>query len=151
MDTANIVTARVAALAPGDPKLLAAYCEDVELDLYHAELPPETSAGVRKVQMAAYLLLEQLDAARALWKRLPGEARDDELAAMWAVGRAMWTKDHAGVQAALAAFAWSPPLIGALMARLQGEQLGAAFQQYQAYSLVSAAKLSAGLGARRRL
>lgn len=148
--TAAVVEARVSQLAPGEPKLLSDYCEEVELDLLHADLPPATSMGVFKVQMAAYLLAEALDSARFLWKRLPAAARDAdaELCAIWAVGRAMWAKDHAGVQAALAGFGWSPQLIGPMMARLQAEQLEAAFMQYTAYSLVSPAKLSAGLGAR---
>ena len=49
----------------------------------------------------AYLLRDELDSARFLWKRLPNEVKaDPELQAMWAVGTAMWQQKHAEVGAA---------------------------------------------------
>ena len=48
----------------GDVEALVAYCESFELDLGHVDLPVEVSLSVFKIHLAAYLLLEQLDAAR---------------------------------------------------------------------------------------
>ena len=51
------------------------------------------------MHLAAYLLRDELDSARFLWKRLPTEAKaDPELQAMWAVGTAMWRHKHAEVE-----------------------------------------------------
>lgn len=123
-----------------------------ELDLGHIELSVEASLFVFKIHLAAYLLLEQLDNARFLWKRLPTEPRDadPELCALWAVGKAMWVKDHAGMQSAITAFSWSPPLLEMMMQRLQREHLSRCFAQAVcAYSLVSAESLSQTIGAQR--
>ena len=128
---------------------LVTYCEDFELDLKHAGHTVEQSLAVFKVHLAAYLLCNQLDNARFLWKRIePGlRHREPELCAIWAVGKAMWAKDHALTQAAITAFSWSPPLVGMLMERLQREHLHRCFDDsVRCYSLVSAASLSATLG-----
>jgi len=128
---------------------LVEYCENFELDLKHAGLAVEASLAVYKVHLASYLLCNQLDNARFLWKRIEPGPRDSEpeLCAIWAVGKAMWVKDHALTQSAITGFSWSPPLMGMLMERLQREHLKRCFEDsVRAYSVVSAASLSRTLG-----
>lgn len=100
------------------------------------------------MHLAAYLLRDELDSARFLWKRLPTEAKaDPELQAMWAVGTAMWRHKHAEVHAKAAAFAWSSPFVAPLMATLQAQYLQRVFTQLGvAYATVSAESLANKLG-----
>ena len=145
------VEAEITALsaAGSDISSLVTYCEQFELNLGHQGLAPAASNGVYKVHLAAHLMCEQLDEARFLWKRVPGEQRDQdpEFVALWAVGKAMWVKDMAGAQAAMAAHAWTPPLLSGLLERMQREHLARSFAQCaRAYSHISAEQLSATLG-----
>ena len=84
---------QITSLAAGDdiPALLAC-CETFELDLGHSGLEPAASLGVYKTQLVAYLLCQQLDNARFLWKRLPTALRDTdpEVAALWDIGKSLW-------------------------------------------------------------
>ena len=111
-------------------------------------MPTAVSVGVYKVHLLAYMLTEQLDSARFLWKRIPAELKggDAELRALWAIGTAMWQKDHAGMMAALSAHAWSPPLVAQLASALLSAQLERSFAALGAYSSIPAAKLAAKLG-----
>ena len=137
---------QITALAAGDdiPALLAC-CEEFELDLGHSTIAPEASIGVYKTHLIAYLLCQQLDNARFLWKRLPAVPRDadPELVALWAIGKALWVKEAAQAQAAMAAYAWSPPIIAGLVTRLQREHLERSFgEMARCYSLISAEALA---------
>ena len=142
--------AELAALATGESiHALATYCETFELDLKHVDLSADVSLSIYKVHLAAYLLCNQLENARFLWKRVEPSMRDadPEFCALWAVGKAMWAKDHAATQSAITGFSWSPPLMGTLMERLQREHLKRCFDDSVAvYSMVSASSLSATLG-----
>ena len=112
----------IAQLAAGeDTSALVAFCENFELDLGHHTLAPAASFGVYKVHLAAYFMCEQLDDARFLWKRMPAEQRDAdaELVALWNIGKVMWVKDVAAAQAAMGAYAWTPPLLSGLLERMQ--------------------------------
>lgn len=135
----------------GDFASLARHCEAFELDLRHTEEPQPVSVAVYKVHLMAYLLTEQVDAARFLWKRMPAgtHALDPELAAIWEVGKQMWQKQPAGVQAALRSVPWSQPLVASLAARLQADTLQNSFKQMgAAYNTVAAPVLAQRLGAR---
>jgi len=147
----EVHAAEITRLAAGeDTAALVAYVEQFELDLGHAGLAPAASLGVYKVHLAAYLMCEQLDEARFLWKRVPAELRDAdaELCALWAIGKAMWVKDMAAAQVAMGGFAWTPPLLAELVARMQREHLERSFAQCaRAYSLISAEHLASTLGA----
>jgi len=133
----------------GDFASLARHCEAFELDLRHTEEPQPVSVAVYKVHLLAYLLTEQVDAARFLWKRMPAgtHALDPELAAIWEVGKQMWQKQPAGVQAALRSVPWSQPLVASLAARLQADTLQSSFKQMgAAYNTVAAPVLAQRLG-----
>ena len=128
---------------------LATAASDFELDMSHADAAPELSAYVYKVHLLAHLLLNQLDEARFLWKRLPAPMRADaELAAIWAVGKQMWLRDHAAVQAAAGArAAWAQHTVGAMVAELSARYLERAFCALGlAYVSISADALASKLG-----
>jgi hypothetical protein len=130
---------------------LVSFCEQFELDMGHTDLAPAASLGVYKMHLAAYLMCERLEDARFLWKRVPAEARDPELVALWEIGKAMWGKDIAAAQAAMVAHAWTQPLLSALLERMQRTHLERSFAQCaRAYSQVSAEHLARTLGARGR-
>lgn len=150
---ADAVMQALAQLAAGDDTAaLVAFCEKFEVtDLGHLSLEPATSFAVYKVHLAAYLMCEQLNDARFLWKRMPAEQRDAdaELVAIWNIGKAMWAKDIAGAQAAMGAYSWAPPLLSGLLERMQREHLQRSFGHCaRAYSLISAEHLAQTLGAR---
>lgn len=147
---ASIFDALASHAAREDVEALVSACEAFELELGHASLPPADSMHVYKVHLAAYLLSARLEDARFLWKRMePKEGRDAdaELGALWAIGKAMWTRDHAAAQAAMAAHAWSPPLVQPLIAKLQRQHLERSFAlMARVYSAVRSEHLSKRLG-----
>ena len=137
-------------LAAGDDiEALLTCCEEFELDLGHSAVAPQASLDVYKIHMVAYLLCEQLENARFLWKRLKGmeASQDAELGALWSIGKAMWGREPAQTQAAMVAHQWSQPVIARLVARMQHEHLQRSFDGLaRAYSLISASALAAILG-----
>jgi len=135
-------------VSAGDLAGTAALCESFELDLCHSDETQPISLTVYKVHLLAYLLTNQVNAARFLWKRLPAEIRADaELAALWEVGKQKWQKQPAGVQQALRAYSWSQPLVASLASKLQEDVLDATFKAIgAAYSLISVPVLAQSLG-----
>uniref|UniRef100_A0A7S4I965 CSN8/PSMD8/EIF3K domain-containing protein n=1 Tax=Prymnesium polylepis TaxID=72548 RepID=A0A7S4I965_9EUKA len=126
----------------------AALCESFELDLCHSDETQPISLTVYKVHLLAYLLTNQVNAARFLWKRLAPEIRADaELAALWEVGKQKWLKQPAEMQQALRSFSWSQPLVAALVSKLQEDELSETFKAVgAAYSLISVPVLAQVLG-----
>ena len=147
-----MAAAEIAAYcASSDYAGLSQYCENFELDLRHTDVELTTSRGVYKVHLLSYLLQDQLDRARFLWKRVPEEIKssDAELQALWAVGKAMWQTDHrlALQQSTAPAFAWSGPLVATLINALHEQYLKHSFTQIgTAYAAVSAESLAEKLG-----
>ena len=71
----------------------------------------------------SYLILNDLNAARFLWRRIPKKLKesDAELSAVWAIGKQMWKRNYADIYAAVQGFNWAPvnaQLIGALVGAL---------------------------------
>ena len=59
----------------------------------------------------------------------------------------MWVKDMAAAQAAMAAHAWTPPLLSGLVERMKREHVEKCFGQCaKAYSLISAEHLARTIG-----
>jgi len=98
--------------------------------------------------MLAHMLMNELELARFVWKRLPEQLRGDpELRALWEIGKQMWLHEPAAVQAALVAHAWSSALIETLVKTLQRRSLEGAFRHFgSAYSTIMPETLSAKLG-----
>jgi len=62
------------------------------------------------IQLLVYLILNDLNAARFLWKRIPKKIKDTdaELAAVWGIGKQMWKKNYPEIYAAVQAYNWAP-------------------------------------------
>lgn len=92
----------------GDWPNVLATCEDNELQFSrdpNFRLPPLFYA----VMLLGYMILNDLNNARFLWKRMPKEHRkSNELKAIWAITQQMWKRDTNGVYAALAGHEWDP-------------------------------------------
>ena len=86
----------------------------------HAAPPQDRSAMFVSVHLMAYYIANDRLNARYLWKRTPIDLKENaEVAAAWEVGKAMWARDSGRVHAALDAFAWSDPLVSALVPALK--------------------------------
>lgn len=135
-------------VAAGDVEAATALCEAFELDLGHADAAPLLSLTVYKVHLLAYLLANNVNEARFLWKRMPAEVRADaEIAALWEVGKCMWKKNLPAVQQTTRSFSWSLPLLATLINKLQQNVLEASFKSIgAAYSLISGPVLAQNLG-----
>jgi len=71
--------------------------------------------------LAYYLLQEDLCDAKFLWKRIaPAHKENQELIAVWEVGKKLWTKDLPGFYVTVQAFPWSER-IAPIMAKLKGK------------------------------
>ncbi|KAH3762684.1 COP9 signalosome complex subunit 8 [Pelomyxa schiedti] len=91
-----------------------ALVEKVELQ----NLNPETHPYV--VQLALYLILNDLDSAKYFWKRTPSTIKkvNAELSSLWTVGKHMWERDHAATYESVRQFPWTAaiqPLINAII------------------------------------
>jgi len=80
--------------------------ESTRQELENEELKSSDGVATTEVYaklMACYLLENDLCSAKFLWKRAPAAAKETEgaLAALWAVGQKLWTKDSLGVYVAL--------------------------------------------------
>ncbi|KAG7265597.1 hypothetical protein CRUP_031269 [Coryphaenoides rupestris] len=72
--------------------------------------------------LCLYLLHNDMNNARYLWKRIPQaiKSANPELTALWAVGQRIWQRDFPGIYTAIAAFQWSEnilPVMESLRAR----------------------------------
>ncbi|PRP81647.1 COP9 signalosome complex subunit 8 [Planoprotostelium fungivorum] len=89
-------------------KGLVTFCELHELDVACGQSVTETPFYT--IHLFAYLLINDLDNARFLWKRTKkSNLNDREFDAAWAVGREMWNRNHTGFYNALGSFQWTEP------------------------------------------
>lgn len=58
--------------------------------------------------MLTYLILNDLNAARFLWRRIPKKLRDSdaELGAAWTIGKHMWRKSYADIYSSIQSYNW---------------------------------------------
>eukprot|EP01105_Mastigella_eilhardi_P021944 TRINITY_DN5363_c0_g1_i1.p1 TRINITY_DN5363_c0_g1~~TRINITY_DN5363_c0_g1_i1.p1 ORF type:complete len:163 (+),score=40.65 TRINITY_DN5363_c0_g1_i1:27-491(+) len=84
-----------------------AYAEAVEL-CEKLELDAASDAGnfaYSDVLLACYLILNDLDSARFLWKRAPVTVKaNEQFKGLWVIGANMWQRKYAAVYAACDAF-----------------------------------------------
>eukprot|EP01097_Dermamoeba_algensis_P001068 TRINITY_DN1404_c0_g1_i1.p1 TRINITY_DN1404_c0_g1~~TRINITY_DN1404_c0_g1_i1.p1 ORF type:complete len:163 (-),score=25.24 TRINITY_DN1404_c0_g1_i1:296-751(-) len=88
-----------AALAASDFQKIANICQESELNgrpFYDAHL-------------ASLLILNDLCNAKFLWKRIPKDLRTPEIAAIWEIGRNIWTRNYPSVYTSLNQN-WSPQI-----------------------------------------
>eukprot|EP01117_Protostelium_nocturnum_P020828 TRINITY_DN9619_c0_g1_i1.p1 TRINITY_DN9619_c0_g1~~TRINITY_DN9619_c0_g1_i1.p1 ORF type:complete len:194 (-),score=46.72 TRINITY_DN9619_c0_g1_i1:76-657(-) len=86
-------------------KGLVSFCESFEFE--SAASSNNNNQNLYGVHLFAYFLVNDLNNARFLWKRI-GKNGDAETSAVWNIGREMWKKNHEGVYVALNSFTWNP-------------------------------------------
>jgi len=122
---------------------LISLLEDVEFDTAgeSKEHPPYS------LQLLSYLIVNDLDSARFLWKRVPGSAKKDaQLNAAWGIGKCMWVKDYPSTHQALNSFSWDPihtVVVNILKDEFRKRTLSLISN---AYSSISATTLAAYIG-----
>jgi len=87
-------------------KRMREYLERAEIEAPGCVPRPEVYARL----LAVYLYEEDLCSAKFLWKRIPETVKNDggeELAGLWDIGKALWTRDLPAVYAAIDARQWS--------------------------------------------
>ncbi|XP_050975570.1 COP9 signalosome complex subunit 8 isoform X2 [Labeo rohita] len=105
-------------MAELDEKLLLQF-ETQELEAPGGIATPQVYSQL----LVLYLLHNDMNNARYLWKRIPQaiKAANPELAAIWAVGQRIWQRDFPGIYTAIAAYQWSEnilPVMEALRATI---------------------------------
>lgn len=106
------------ALTSGQFLQIAPICDQLELELA-ATGEAKPADWPYALHLLGHILLNDLNAARFLWKRTPQRVKDAdaELAAAWRVAQRMWQRDRAGVYDAIAAHRWAAhaaPLVAAI-------------------------------------
>ncbi|KAK6485250.1 COP9 signalosome complex subunit 8 isoform X1 [Huso huso] len=96
-------------------------CETQELEAPGGIATPQVYGQL----LALYLLHNDMNNGRYLWKRIPQAVKTSnmELAAIWAVGQRIWQRDFPGIYTAIAAHQWSEciqPVMEALQAPVHG-------------------------------
>jgi len=128
-----------------DWKKLASICEEFELDVAAEVSNVAPNYGVH---LLAYLLLNDQNLARFLWKRIPSSVKSSkpEYSAIWKIGQAMWTKNYPEFYKALVGFNWTDAH------RTLVQQLGESFRNTtfmllsRAFTLISPQDASVYLG-----
>ncbi|GLD51471.1 COP9 signalosome complex subunit 8 isoform X2 [Lates japonicus] len=84
-------------------------CEAQELEAPGGIATPQVYAQL----LALYLLHNDMNNARYLWKRIPQaiKSANPELTAIWAVGQRIWQRDFPGIYTAIAAYQWTENIL----------------------------------------
>ncbi|RMC18287.1 hypothetical protein DUI87_04169 [Hirundo rustica rustica] len=85
--------------------------------------------------LALYLLHNDMNNARYLWKRIPPaiKSANAELGAVWSVGQRIWQRDFPGIYTAISAHQWSEtiqPIMEALRDATRRRAFGLVSQAY---------------------
>ncbi|XP_038644276.1 COP9 signalosome complex subunit 8 isoform X3 [Scyliorhinus canicula] len=97
-------TAVMAENSVGFSKLLE-QCEIQELEAPGGIATPQVYAQL----LALYLLHNDMNTARYLWKRIPQAIKtaNPELGAIWSVGQRIWQRDFPGIYTVISSHQWS--------------------------------------------
>ncbi|XP_012689500.1 COP9 signalosome complex subunit 8 [Clupea harengus] len=119
-------------------------CETQELEAPGGIATPQVYSQL----LALYLLHNDMNNARYLWKRIPQAIKtaNPELAAVWAVGQHIWQREFPGIYSTIAAYQWSEG-IGPIMEALQESTRRRAYGLVaQAYTSIMAEDFAACVG-----
>ncbi|XP_078260713.1 COP9 signalosome complex subunit 8 [Rhinoraja longicauda] len=129
--------------AVGFSKLLE-QCETQELEAPGGIATPQIYGQL----LALYLLHNDMNTARYLWKRIPQAIKtaNPELGAIWSVGQCVWQRDFPGIYTVISSHQWSDT-IQPIMEELRDATRQRAFGLVaQAYTSISADDLAAFVG-----
>ncbi|KAM4698221.1 COP9 signalosome complex subunit 8 [Rhinophrynus dorsalis] len=119
-------------------------CEEQELEAPGGIATPQVYSQL----LALYLLNNDMNNARYLWKRIPPAVKsaNSELGAIWEVGQKMWQRDFPGIYASISAHQW-PENIQPIMEAVKDATRRRAFGLVsQAYTSISADDFAAFVG-----
>ncbi|KAK1789106.1 hypothetical protein P4O66_015053 [Electrophorus voltai] len=99
----------VAVMMGENYQKLLEQCETQELEAPGGIATPQVYSQL----LALYLLHNDMNNARYLWKRIPQAIKtaNPELAAVWAVGQRIWQRDFPGIYSAIAGYQWSETIL----------------------------------------
>lgn len=113
-------------------------CDNVEMEQAREKLN-EAQTQAYHLQLAVYLVLDQLEFAKYLYKRVPKEVREKEsFQAIWDVGCSQWRKEHTAVYAKVASGKWAAvlkPLMQAVATNYRRKQMELVSKSYTAITL----------------
>lgn len=130
-------------------------CEEQELEVSRwsgndGEKAPGsiTTPQVYSQLLALYLLHNDMNNARYLWKRIPPPIRsaNPEMAGIWEVGQKIWLRDFPGIYASIAAHQWSENIQPIMEAVRDATRRRAFCLVSQAYTSISADDFAAFVG-----
>ncbi|XP_070588391.1 COP9 signalosome complex subunit 8 isoform X2 [Erythrolamprus reginae] len=98
-----------------------------------------TTSPVYAQLLALYLLYNDMNNARYLWKRIPAAIKSAnlELGAIWAVGQRIWQRDFPGIYTTIDAYQWSEsiqPIMEALKDATRRRAFGLVSRAYPSIS-----------------
>jgi COP9 signalosome complex subunit 8 len=119
----------------------AAYCEQLELDAPSGVASPD----VYGILLAVYLVQNDINNARFLWKRIPEKLKksNGELSLLWSVGQKLWQRDFPAIHVALNQ-TWPQhiqPIMTAFKGKLHSRVFGLIARAYDAISVENMAAM----------
>ncbi|XP_055726979.1 COP9 signalosome complex subunit 8 isoform X1 [Salvelinus fontinalis] len=122
-------------------------CETQELEAPGGIATPQVYAQL----LVLYLLHNDMNNARYLWKRIPQAIKSCvqanlELTAVWAVGQRIWQRDFPGIYSAIAAHQWSENILPVMEALRETTRRRAYGLVAQAYTSIMAEDFAAFVG-----
>jgi len=122
-------------------------CEEYEYTC--AEFPPsKNTTPYYGIHLLSYLILNDLNAARFLWKRIPKKVKetDAELVAIWSIAKHIWKKSYSEIYTAFNAFNWGPVNVTLIQALSESFRSRTFDLLSNAYSSISLADVALHLG-----
>jgi COP9 signalosome complex subunit 8 len=118
---------------------LVQLCEVIEFE--SSNEPPSPNAGTfYGIQLFAYLIVNDLNSARFLWKRIPTEikAANPELANIWKIGQHVWKREYQPLYT-IATAAWSliyQPLATAFLSTFRSRSFALLSRAYSSINAI---------------
>uniref|UniRef100_A0A3B5QHV9 COP9 signalosome complex subunit 8 n=1 Tax=Xiphophorus maculatus TaxID=8083 RepID=A0A3B5QHV9_XIPMA len=134
-------------------KSVCLYLKENDIQNNHLHYLPQAPGGIATPQvyaqmLALYLLNNDMNNARYLWKRIPQaiKSANPELAAIWAVGQRIWQRDFPGIYTTIAAHQWSENILPVMEALRESSRQRAYSLVAQAYTSITAEDFAAFVG-----
>ncbi|NP_001087802.1 COP9 signalosome subunit 8 L homeolog [Xenopus laevis] len=126
----------VMAQNPVSFQRLQEQCEEQELEAPGGIASPPVYSQL----LALYLLHNDMNNARYLWKRIPPAIKSahSELGGIWEVGQKIWQRDFPGIYTSISAYQWSEniqPIMEAVRDATRRRAFGLVSQAYTSISV----------------
>jgi len=133
----------------GDWRAVVRHCEIFEMECIAARMDiPRESGPLYAVHLCAYLIVNDLNNARFLWKRIPQDTKeaDEELCCVWNIAKQMWQKNYGQVYELILGKDWSGSLAPMMKTLKETYQTRSFALICRAYSTISVQRGSQLLG-----